>query len=702
MRIFDVAKGYFVAITSLFAGASVVHYILKPDLVCHSGPCGECPSAGERTCPCGRVSHEGLSCADKVPTCGETCGRLLACGVHRCRDRCHHGECTVECRGPTLKTCRCGKSQKEVLCLQDFTCERRCGEVRACGRHPCRRRCCDGNCPPCEEVCGRRLKCGNHKCPAPCHSGPCRPCPLTGTVACACGRSACTLPCGAESRAEAPHCAAPCSVPRICRHGPRLPPHRCHYGPCPPCPGPCATPLSCGHSCATPTCHDPPPPPVPDFQQPPAPKAVSIAAAAAAAAAAAVAAAAAGGGDRERASRSGSAALPGPAVQQPTALAAQILAATAARGELPSACPPCVQPVQLACVGAHVRRPLPCAQARPYCCAAACGRPLQCGNHACGLPCHAVAYDAIATAVAAAAAAAAATSGYPDPLVPRPCRQCDRRCDRPRGCAHPCKLACHRGPCPRCEVQSRTACLCGRSTLQLACHQAVEAAGGDAAAAAAVLSCGKPCHRQLRFCSHPCKAICHAGPCPDPAACAAEVNVRCDCPAKRRAKWRCSEVQAALEQAGKPRAYDDSQAPRLLPCDADCAKARAKGAAAAAPPPPAASKAAAASTAADAAAESSRAGQGGSGAQVVAVEAAAGGKGGKARLSRAEREAAAAAKEAERLRQERLSRVVRGVLLAVVVALGVLLALGARQAMAWLDARMYAPVTIPMRKAPPH
>lgn len=27
------AKGYFVAITSLFAGATVVHYILKPDLV---------------------------------------------------------------------------------------------------------------------------------------------------------------------------------------------------------------------------------------------------------------------------------------------------------------------------------------------------------------------------------------------------------------------------------------------------------------------------------------------------------------------------------------------------------------------------------------------------------------------------------------------------------------------------------------------
>ena len=30
----------------------------------------------------------------------------------------------------------------------------------SCGRHPCRRRCCDGvSCPPCEDVCNRWLKC---------------------------------------------------------------------------------------------------------------------------------------------------------------------------------------------------------------------------------------------------------------------------------------------------------------------------------------------------------------------------------------------------------------------------------------------------------------------------------------------------------------------------------------------------------------
>ncbi|GFR41388.1 hypothetical protein Agub_g2071 [Astrephomene gubernaculifera] len=644
--------------------------------VCHSGRCGECPFSGARTCPCGKVAHSGMSCAERAPTCGATCGKLLPCGIHRCNDRCHHGECTAQCRGPVVKTCRCGKSQKEVLCFQEFTCERRCGEMRACGRHPCKRRCCDGNCPPCEEVCGRRLKCGNHKCPAPCHSGPCRPCPLTVTISCACGAAHCTLPCGAESKAVPPHCSAACSVPRICRHGPQLPPHRCHFGPCPPCNLPCGTPLACGHSCAEPACHDPAPPPVPDFKPPPPPKAPSASASAAAAGVS-------GGGSgsvgvsNERGKRNAAAGSVNisnmPAVQESAQLALQMLAASAAACTLPSACPACSQPVMVACVGGHGSRAMPCCEQRPYRCTAPCGRPLACGNHTCALPCHAV-------APAGAPAGSASAVAEADPRLPLPCKQCDRRCERPRGCSHPCPLSCHQGPCPRCEVVTRTACMCGKSTLQLPCYEATAAVGAAKGGAKAgggkpVLSCGKPCHKQLMYCPHPCKAICHAGPCPDPETCSAEVSVRCACPAKRRAKWKCSEVQAALLQAGKPRTYDDTQAPRLLPCDAECERAKAK-AAIAAPKSGAGALTVSHSTESltDVAAASSAGGEGG-GAKAA----------GKVRLSRAEREALAAKKEAERRRQERLQAVVRGVVLAVVVLLGVLLALGAKALLARLD-----------------
>lgn len=56
---------------------------------CHFGECGPCPLLPESVthCPCGKsplASIEGakprLSCSDPVPTCGETCGKLLQCG----------------------------------------------------------------------------------------------------------------------------------------------------------------------------------------------------------------------------------------------------------------------------------------------------------------------------------------------------------------------------------------------------------------------------------------------------------------------------------------------------------------------------------------------------------------------------------------------------------------------------------------------
>jgi hypothetical protein len=40
----------------------------------------------------------------------------------------------------------------------------------------CRRKCCNGECPPCPEKCGRDLNCRNHKCAFECHEGLCFPC----------------------------------------------------------------------------------------------------------------------------------------------------------------------------------------------------------------------------------------------------------------------------------------------------------------------------------------------------------------------------------------------------------------------------------------------------------------------------------------------------------------------------------------------
>jgi NF-X1-type zinc finger protein NFXL1 len=384
-----------------------------------------------------------------------------------------------------------------------------------------------------------------------------------------------------------------------------------------------------------------------------------------------------------------------------------MLAVLAGEARLPTYCPPCARPLPVACVGGHGSRQLPCSAAARYTCGSACGRPLACGNHACALPCHAVAEPGAALPVGDAAGG---------PLAPRPCAQCTRRCEAMRCCEHACPRPCHTGACPNCDAPVRAACLCGKTSMSLPCHShaaaraALAAAGsggggggggtvavtaGEQGSPLAVLCCGKTCNRQQRFCSHPCKAGCHAGPCPGPESCAAEVGVRCACAAKRRAKWRCSEVQAALEAAGRGRAYDDAQhAPRVLPCDEECARAAAAAAAAggkaargAVAPVAAPSGASGTPAVAVAAAPSSSAGgKPGEGAAAAVAVAAVGAGGGRGKLSRAEREAlaaeAAAAREAERRRKDRLAALVRSVLLAVlagVVALVAWLAYGMLQ-----------------------
>jgi hypothetical protein len=116
--------------------------------ICHSGKCGSCPRSGVRKCPCGKTSEfwdfyfphimlqsqllpgqnanvivhcvslawmyspcifswqwaitmkilllfsaYELPCTEDIPTCGDTCGQLLQCGMHNCTQRCHLGPC---------------------------------------------------------------------------------------------------------------------------------------------------------------------------------------------------------------------------------------------------------------------------------------------------------------------------------------------------------------------------------------------------------------------------------------------------------------------------------------------------------------------------------------------------------------------------------------------------------------------------------
>ncbi|KAG1690698.1 NF-X1-type zinc finger protein NFXL1 [Nymphon striatum] len=306
--------------------------------ICHQcDTCGKCPKSGPRSCPCGK-SVVNLPCTEEVGLCGDTCSKLLPCGVHLCSQRCHPGDCE-NCLQVVTKKCRCSLKTKTLPCHKSYTCETKCKRQRDCRRHPCNKKCCVGLCPPCEQQCGRMLGCRNHKCTSRCHQGPCYPCQLIIPIKCNCGKTVINVPCGREKSTKPPRCRKPCIAKPDCHH-PFRTPHPCHFGDCPPCKLICLQNLrNCNHTCPA-KCHSAILTKINDANQKRA-------------------------GPWE--------AVPTPVmkvVNQP--------------------CPPCPEPVPVTCIGKHETHKFPCSEARLYSCGRACGRLLKCGNHYCSFECHEV------------------------------------------------------------------------------------------------------------------------------------------------------------------------------------------------------------------------------------------------------------------------------------------------------------------------
>ncbi|KAF9596944.1 hypothetical protein IFM89_014523 [Coptis chinensis] len=503
---------------------------------CHSGSCGECPFQGKRTCSCGKKKYEGMACDAVAPTCGSTCDKMLSCGFHRCPERCHRGSCVETCRTVVMKSCRCGSLKKEVPCYQALVCERKCQTVRDCGRHACRRRCCDGDCPPCSEICGRKLRCNNHKCPSPCHRGACAPCPLMVTISCACGEtrfevgplrvlgisiksaiaarsknvisspSFLEVPCGTEANQKPPRCRKPCGVFPLCRHAPNRKPHKCHYGACPPCRLTCEEEYPCGHQCKL-RCHGPTPPPNPEFTLKPKKKKFN---------------------------------------QQPQCT--------------PGApCPPCPELVWRSCLGQHIgaEQMMVCSNKSAFSCQNLCGNLLSCGNHYCRNPCHALNSQNTMSVLH---------------VKIESCEVCDLPCQKERklSCPHPCPLPCHPGDCPQCQVLIKRSCHCGSMVHVFECTYYNSLPEKEQQS---IRSCRGPCHRKLPNCSHLCPETCHPGPCPSPDKCCKKINVRCACQNLKK-EWVCQEVQAAYRNSGRdPMDISKNQfGIGLLSCNSECSR----------------------------------------------------------------------------------------------------------------------------------
>lgn len=454
--------------------------------VCHSGPCGECPRSGKRSCPCEKSKYS-LPCTEDVPTCGDSCDKLLECGLHRCSQRCHRGPCET-CRQEVEKQCRCGKHTKRMPCHKPYQCETKCPKTRDCQRHQCKRKCCPGNCPTCDQMCGRTLGCRNHKCPSVCHRGSCYPCPETMDVKCNCGKTALSVPCGRERTTKPPKCKEFCSNPPTCHHNIRER-HRCHFGPCPSCRQSCQKVLqACGHLCPAP-CHDEAlvkqtslPQPAGPWEQPSEPAFIQT-------------------------------ALP---------------------------CPPCKVPIPTECLGKHEVSPLDCHLVGPFSCKRPCGRLLDCENHTCMTECHRVT-DVVDCSgpKKCSKECAVCEEGCTRPRPPGcphlcslrchsgecpPCVQmmrvkchckistlyvecmtmvaaegeqkdmlssCKNQCPKELPCGHRCKEICHPGDCSgNCNQKVKLRCPCKRIKKELLCNKVRE---GQAA-----LDCDQVCKEMKR------------------------------------------------------------------------------------------------------------------------------------------------------------------------------------------------------------
>lgn len=194
--------------------------------------------------------------------CDHTCGKLLSCGLHRCENACHRGQCppclqasfdeiachcgrTVleppvpcstrvqchfpcarpppECNHPQVshdchgddescppciflvdKPCLCGKNVvSNVPCHRTkVSCGQMCNAVLPCGFHRCSSLCHErGSCGPCQQMCGKPRKCG-HPCLDACHApaacSETEPCAAWVTLLCACGNIQQRVRCGSS------------------------------------------------------------------------------------------------------------------------------------------------------------------------------------------------------------------------------------------------------------------------------------------------------------------------------------------------------------------------------------------------------------------------------------------------------------------------------------------------------------------------
>uniref|UniRef100_A0A3P8XS24 Transcriptional repressor NF-X1 n=1 Tax=Esox lucius TaxID=8010 RepID=A0A3P8XS24_ESOLU len=451
------------------------------NILCHPGPCPQCPAFVTKSCVCGRTSKP-MRCGQAAAIrCDERCGAVLNCDVHSCTQVCHSGPCQP-CPQQVQQVCYCGVVSRDALCGTDkecfdgsghFSCQKTCGKMLDCEAHRCQQVCHSGPCPPCPrsprlvrtcpcgqtplakllelgyperrwcsepipscgKTCSKPLPCGSsdsiHMCDKLCHEDSCGPCSLTSTIRCRCGSKTKEVPCATiQTEDELVFtCEKRCLKKRSCGR------HKCGELCCVgaehKCSLICGYKLNCGlHRCQE-LCHR-------GNCQPCWQTSFD-----------------------ELACYCGESVLFPPIACGTKPPECKNLCTRRHECDHPvfhnchsdERCPPCTYLTQKWCMGKHEQRSnIPC-HLQDISCGLTCNKVLVCELHRCRRICH-----------------------RGECLAEGACRQ---PCVLPRpDCGHPCNAPCHKGTgCPRnaCNAKVALQCDCGRRRETVVCTEAASA-----------------------------------------------------------------------------------------------------------------------------------------------------------------------------------------------------------------------------------
>ncbi|XP_036452434.1 transcriptional repressor NF-X1 isoform X2 [Colossoma macropomum] len=448
------------------------------NILCHPGPCPQCPAFVTKSCICGRTSKQVRCSQTESLRCEQVCDALLNCAEHRCSQICHQGQCQP-CQLRVQQVCFCGVVHREVPCGTDrnsfdgtgyFSCNKQCGKMLECQAHRCQqtchpgqcqpcalspklvrscpceqtalakllelgypeRRCCTDPIPSCGKICSKPLPCGDadtvHLCDKLCHEGSCGPCSLTSTIKCRCGSKTKEVPCAVIQREEELMftCEKRCSKKRSCGR------HKCGELCCVDiehkCTFICGYKLNCGQHRCQEICHRGNCQPCwqTSFDElacycgetvmyPPVPCGTKP-----------------------------------PECKKPCTRQHSCDHPVFHSCHSDERCPPCTYLTKKWCMGNHEQRSnIPC-HLQDISCGLVCNKPLPCGLHRCKRICHRGECDAEG--------------------------ECKQPCPHPRPeCGHPCNAPCHPGtPCPHttCTAKVSMQCDCGRRKETMPCTEA--------------------------------------------------------------------------------------------------------------------------------------------------------------------------------------------------------------------------------------